>query len=97
MMQLIQDSAAAVKDFNNSPIWLKTLLIAHADGINYYLSKHPEVQPKVIKQFKPWYHLMWTDGSVSPTRSAGIRATDVAQFYGATNKELAAIDNKCKF
>ena len=82
MMQLIQDSTAAIHDFNNSPLWFKKLLIAHADGINYYLYKHPEVQPKVIKQFKPWYHLMWTDGSVSPTRTAGIRADDVAKFYG---------------
>ncbi len=97
MMQLIQDSADAVKDFNNSPDWLKQLLTAHADGINYYLYKHPEVQAKVIKQFKPWYHLMWTDGSVSPTRSAGIRANDVANFYGASAKEVAAIEKKLPF
>ena len=97
MMQLIQDSAEAVKDYNNSPEWFKQLLVAHADGINYYLSKHPEVHPKVIQKFQPWYHLMWTDGSVSPTRSAGIRANDVAQFYGATSKEIVAIDNSVQF
>ncbi|MFM1972365.1 MAG: hypothetical protein RL185_1047 [Bacteroidota bacterium] len=82
MMQLIQDSAAAVKDFERSPLWFKQLLIAHADGINYYLSKHPEVKPVVLKKFKPWYHLMWTDGSVSPTRSAGITEKHVEAFYG---------------
>ena len=82
MMQLIQDSAEAMKDFERSPIWFKQLLIAHADGINYYLSKHPEVKPVVLKKFKPWYHLMWTDGSVSPTRSAGITEKHVEAFYG---------------
>jgi acyl-homoserine lactone acylase PvdQ len=97
MMQLIQDSAAAVKDYNNSPTWFKALLVAHADGINYFLYKHPSVQTKVIKKFQPWYHLMWTDGSVSPTRSAGIRANDVANFYGASPKELAAIEKKLPF
>ena len=97
MMQLIQDSSEAIKDYNNSPSWFKELLIAHADGINYYLNKHPEVQPKVIRQFQPWYHLMWTDGSVSPTRSAGIHANDVAQFYGASAKELAVIEKKLPF
>ena len=81
MMQLIQDSAEAVKDFERSPIWFKELLMAHADGINYYLSKHPEVKPVVLKKFKPWYHLMWTDGSVSPTRSAGITERHVEAFY----------------
>ncbi len=82
MMQLIQDSAEAIKDFERSPLWFKQLLIAHADGINYYLSKHPEVKPVVLKKFKPWYHLMWTDGSVSPTKSAGITEKHVEAFYG---------------
>ncbi len=82
MMRLIQDSTAAIKDFEQSPEWFKNLLQAHADGINYYLFTHPEVHPKVITYFKPWYHLMWTDGSVSPTKSAGIHSTDVEKFYG---------------
>lgn len=82
MMQLIQDSTEAIKDFEKSPTWFKKLLIAHADGINYYLFKHPEVKPVVLKKFKPWYHLMWTDGSVSPTRSAGITEKHVEAFYG---------------
>jgi acyl-homoserine-lactone acylase len=82
MMKLIQDSVDAIKDFNNSPLWFQKLLQAHADGINYYLAKHPDVHPQVITKFKPWYHLMWTDGSVSPTRSGGIKEQDVAKFYG---------------
>ena len=81
MMKLIQDSSEAIKDFNKSPEWFKKLLIAHADGINYYLYKHPNEHPKVITYFKPWYHLMWTDGSVSPTRYGGIKHKDVLDFY----------------
>jgi acyl-homoserine lactone acylase PvdQ len=88
MMQLIQDSTAAIKDFNNSPEWFKKLLIAHADGINYYLYKHPEVHPKVITNYKPWYHLMWTDGSVSPTRYGGIKRKDVFDFYKSQDSSL---------
>jgi acyl-homoserine lactone acylase PvdQ len=30
---------------------------AFADGINYYLYKHPEVKPQVFKHFEPWYAL----------------------------------------
>jgi len=82
LMKLLQDSSDAIKDYNNSPVWLKKLLQAHADGINYYLAKHPNVHPEVINKFKPWYHLMWTDGSVSPTRTAGIDKMDVGFFYG---------------
>lgn len=81
LMKLIQDSTDAINDFNKSPEWFKKLLVAHADGINYYLAKHPNVHPVVITKFKPWYHLMWTDGSVSPTRYGGIKRTDVFNFY----------------
>ena len=88
MMKIIQDSADAIKDYNNSPKWFQQLLQAHADGINYYLAKHPNVHPQVITQFKPWYHLMWTDGSVSPTRTGGIKEEDVASFYGNLEEEL---------
>jgi acyl-homoserine lactone acylase PvdQ len=69
-MRLIQDSIDAINDYNKSPVWFKKLLEAHADGLNYYLYKHPEVQQKAIQYYKPWYHLMWTDGSVSPTKTS---------------------------
>ncbi len=89
MMRLIQDSVEAIKDFNRSPVWFKNLLQAHADGLNYYLYKHPQIHPKAINYFKPWYHLMWTDGSVSPTRTGGIKTADVENFYGNKNKLIA--------
>jgi len=89
MMKLIQDSTDAIKDYKNSPIWFQNLLQAHADGINYYLYKHPNARPQVIEKFKPWYHLMWTDGSVSPTRSGGIKEQDVASFYGNIKESIS--------
>jgi len=94
MMQLIQDSTKAIQDYNNSPKWFKDLLQAHADGINYYLAKHPQVHPEVITYFKPWYHLMWTDGSVSPTRTGGIKEADVAAFYGGTHTSTTYHQNE---
>jgi len=92
MMRLIQDSAQAIQDYNKSPVWFKNLLQAHADGLNYYLYQHPEVHPKAITYFKPWYHLMWTDGSVSPTRTGGIKTQDVENFYGDKNKIVQNIN-----
>ncbi|MDQ3522073.1 MAG: penicillin acylase family protein, partial [Gemmatimonadota bacterium] len=34
-----------------SPTWLKQLMNAWADGLNYYLHTHPEVTPRVIRRF----------------------------------------------
>ena len=35
-----------------------------ADGLNFYLYKHPEVRPRVIKHFEPWMALSFTEGSI---------------------------------
>ena len=37
---------------------------AFADGLNYYLYKHPEVKPRVIQHFEPWMALSFTEGSI---------------------------------
>src|ERR1700760_1714221 len=60
-LQLIADSADAIKDYKTSPIWFKKLMDAFADGINYYLYKHPDVK-SVFRHYQPWYALMFTDG-----------------------------------
>ncbi|HEX6334832.1 MAG TPA: penicillin acylase family protein, partial [Flavisolibacter sp.] len=64
-MQMIYDTAAAKRDYAASPAWLKKLLHAFADGVNFYLYKHPSVKPVVLKRFEPWFPLMYTDGSIS--------------------------------
>lgn len=81
-MKLIADSADAIRDYQQSPVWFKKLLDAFADGINYYLYKHPSVKPKVLQRFEPWFHLMFTDGSVSATRTGGITLDELRNFYG---------------
>lgn len=35
----------------------KSLYTAFVDGINYYLAQHPEVRPRLIHHFEPWYVL----------------------------------------
>ena len=87
-MQLIYDSADAKTDFAKSPVWLRKILNAFADGVNYYLYKHPEVQPAVLKRFEPWFPLMYTDGSISATQMGGITEKDTRNLY-ATNTSLS--------
>jgi acyl-homoserine-lactone acylase len=53
-MKLFVDPEALKKDYAASPDWLKKLMDAFADGLNYYLYKHPNVKPRVIKRFEPW-------------------------------------------
>lgn len=50
--------------YEESPEWLKKLMVAFADGLNYYLYTHPDVTPKVIKRFEPWMALTFSEGSM---------------------------------
>ncbi|QQL50359.1 penicillin acylase family protein [Mucilaginibacter ginkgonis] len=89
-MKLIADSTAAIREYRTSPPWFKSLLDAFADGLNYYLYKHPETKPLVIKHFEPWYPLMFTDGSVAATNYGDINVRESAQFYNKTVQKLGA-------
>ncbi|MBX9781446.1 MAG: penicillin acylase family protein [Chitinophagaceae bacterium] len=106
-IRLIIDSADAVSDYNKAPIWLKKLMNAWADGINYYLYKHPNVKPALLTSFKPWYTLLWTDGSIGAISTGDVTEQDVKNFYSnnvplgsmtfnsyKTNDELIGINKR---
>jgi acyl-homoserine-lactone acylase len=63
-MKLFVDPGALKADYARSPAWLKALMDAWADGLNYYLAVHPEVKPRVITHFEPWMALSFTEGSI---------------------------------
>jgi acyl-homoserine-lactone acylase len=90
-IKLIIDSADAVADYNKSPAWLKKLLHAFADGINYYLYTHPETKPVLLDHFKPWYPLLWTDGSIGAISTGNITEADVRNMYLPNTPEVVAV------
>src|SRR4051812_37658275 len=81
LIRLLIDSIAAKDDYSIAPEWLKKLLDAHADGINYYLYKHPEVKPQLLTRFQPWFHLLWTDGSIGAINTADITSRELKNLY----------------
>lgn len=91
-VKLIIDSADAVADYNKSPLWLKKLLNAFADGVNYYLYKNPQTKPLLLNRFKPWYALLWTDGSIGAISTGDVTAEEVRKLYlpAAPDVSLAA-------
>ncbi|MGH9597587.1 MAG: penicillin acylase family protein, partial [Edaphobacter sp.] len=63
-MKLFIDPAVLKTQYASSPAWLKALMESFADGLNFYLYKHPEVKPRVITHFEPWMALSFTEGSI---------------------------------
>jgi len=62
--KLFMTEEEAKANYEKSPDWLKKLCDAFADGINYYLHTHPEVQPKLMKRFEPWMPMYFSEGSI---------------------------------
>ena len=71
--------------YARSPAWLKDLMNAWADGLNYYLATHPETKPKVITRFEPWMALSFTEGSIGGDIES-ISTNRLAEFYGDNAK-----------
>ncbi len=92
MMRLIYDSAQAVTDYQKCPEWMHRLLDAFADGVNFYLYKHPDVKPLVLHRFEPWYALMFTDGSVSATSTGGVRMDEIRNFYSGNLNRVTDVE-----
>ena len=64
-----------------SPEWLQRLMNAWADGLNFYLAKHPEVKPRVITHFEPWMALTFSEGSIGGDIER-INLRDLEAMYG---------------
>lgn len=94
-IRLLIDSADAMADFKKAPVWLKKLLNAYSDGINYWLYKNPATKPALLNRFQPWYPLLWTDGSIGAISTGGISEAEVKNFYSGGNN--ASTYNPKKF
>jgi len=87
-MKLFIDPTEMKKQYEASPPWLKSLMNAFADGLNYYLSKHPEVKPRVIQRFEPWMALTFSEGSIGGDIEK-VNLNQLQAFYGKAPANLA--------
>jgi acyl-homoserine-lactone acylase len=75
------DPATLQADYRRSPAWLRTLMDAWAEGLNYYLATHPDAHPRVLTRFEPWMALSFTEGSIGGDIERAELAP-LAAFYG---------------
>ncbi len=80
--RLFMTRAEAVQHYESSPAWLKKLCDAFADGVNYYLYTHPEVQPKLLTHFEPWMPMYFSEGSIGGDIER-VSTKKIKAFYGA--------------
>ncbi len=81
--RLFIDPEVLKKDYARSPDWLKKLMDAWADGLNFYLATHSNVHPKVLSRFEPWMALSFTEGSIGGDIES-INTDQLKTFYDET-------------
>lgn len=74
--------------YRASPGWLRTLMDAWADGLNFYLSTHSHVHPRVITHFEPWMTLSFSDGTIGPDIE-DVDLSMLAALYGSVRVSKA--------
>ncbi|MBU6421857.1 MAG: penicillin acylase family protein [Gammaproteobacteria bacterium] len=80
--QLYMNPVALKKEYQECPEWLRQVMQAAADGLNYYLYTHPGVHSKVIAHFEPWMELAFSEGSIGGDIETAINVPALAAFYG---------------
>src|SRR3954451_23339754 len=83
-MKLFINPADLKKQYAEGPAWLQKLMEAFADGLNFYLAKHPDAKPRVISHFEPWMALSFTEGSIGGDIER-VKLDELEAFYGKTS------------
>jgi penicillin amidase len=82
----------ARSEYDRMPLPLRAMLDAFASGLNAYLADHPEVRPRLLTRFEPWYPLAFIRYNYFQNGffwSAGLRPGDIE-----TAMDEAAFDRK---
>ena len=87
-LYMTQDEARAA--YEASPEWLQALCDAFADGLNYYLATHPEVQPQLLTTFEPWMPFYFFEGSIGGDIEA-IGLPGIKAFYSQAAQRVEAL------
>ncbi|HEV7816037.1 MAG TPA: penicillin acylase family protein [Janthinobacterium sp.] len=86
-MKLFINPEDLKKQYADSPAWLKKLMVAWADGLNYYLHTHPRTKPKLITHFEPWMALSFSEGSIG----GDIESVDLKQLEQLYSKSAPLV------
>jgi acyl-homoserine-lactone acylase len=95
-MKLFIDPDSMKAQYAKSPAWLKTLMNSWADGLNFYLYKHPKVAPRVIAQFEPWMALSFSEGSIGGDIEK-VNINQLKSFYAGAGPAATPAPQREKF
>ncbi|MEO0735018.1 MAG: penicillin acylase family protein, partial [Bacteroidota bacterium] len=88
--KLYMTEAEAKAALAASPAWLRELCVAFADGVNHYLASNPEVKPRLLTRFEPWFPMLFSEGSIGGDIER-VSTRKIGAFYGAEHPQLSQL------
>src|ERR1035437_7339593 len=95
-MKLFINPDSMKAKYATSPGFLKKLMVAWADGLNFYLAKHPEVKPRVIARFEPGMALTFSEGSIGGDIEK-VNLNQLQAFYGSATEKAPPSETSDEF
>jgi len=92
-MKLFIDPEVLKQQYVASPDWLKKLMNAWADGLNYYLHTHPEIKSRVLERFEPWMALSFSEGSIGGDIES-VSLNSLENFYGERLSDRLGVETE---
>ena len=96
LVQAYETEKRAKEQYRRATPQLRAMCDAFAAGINYYLETHPEVKPRLLARFEPWYILaneMRGPPGTGITRAERLNAFPVLEQFPAGVAELERPDD----
>ncbi len=75
----LEISALARAEYEQADARFRQLLDAYAQGVNYFLARHPHIKPRHLTRFEPWYPLA--------VNRFGWLVFELPDFLGLTNDD----------
>lgn len=95
-MKLFVDPRDLQAKYAASPQWLRALTTSWADGLNFYLARHPDKHPRVLHRFEPWMALAFSEGSIGGDIER-VSLPELEAFYSGTKTALASAPDTSHF
>lgn len=78
MARLFETNKKAREEYARLTPAMRELCDAYAAGLNYYLERHPEIKPRLITRYEPWFPLIT---GAPGTGSLGISQQEVRALF----------------
>jgi acyl-homoserine lactone acylase PvdQ len=78
LIRALEIERLSQQEYEAAPRDIRAIAVAFADGLNYYLHTHPEVEPLLITHYEPWHLFAFYRNLAMNVGATGIELEELA-------------------